>query len=449
MTGRVDGDPLGLYRDLALRQRGAHNAYLDLGRFAVASASPELFAEVRAGGEVLLRPMKGTARRGRHPAEDERRAQELRASPKERAENLMIVDLLRNDVARVADTGSVQVPGLFTVEHFPTVHQLTSDVTARLRPGIGLLELFTALFPSGSVTGAPKRSSMAVLRELEPTPRGVYCGVVGLVGPPSAPVRLRFSVAIRTAVVDRATGTAVYGTGGGITWGSDAAAEHAELLAKAAVLGGAGGLPEVPELWETLRWDGGMLRNGERHLRRLAASAERLGLPLDPAAARALLAGRLAGAPPSRVRLRLARDGALAVDVGPLPPPPAGPVRLGLDDEPVDDGDLLLFHKTSRREPYDRRRLRRPDVDDVVLVNGRGELTEVTTANLAVRCDGRWWTPPLDSGVLPGVERARLVGLGRLAERVLTAADLAAAEEVAVVNSLRGWRSAVVVDPLC
>ena len=139
------------------------------------------------------------------------------------------------------------------------------------------------------------------------------------------------------------------------------------------------------------------------------SSAERLGLPLDAAAARAVLAGRLAGAPPSRVRLRLARDGALAVDVGPLPPPQAGPVRLGLDDEPVDDGDLLLFHKTSRREPYDRRRRRRPDVDDVVLVNGRGELTEVTTANLAVRCDGRWWTPPVHSGLLPGVERGRLV----------------------------------------
>ena len=238
MRGRVEGDPLGFYRDLALRQGGGENAYLDLGRFVVASASPELFLE-RRGDDVLVRPMKGTAPRGRNPEEDRDLAEALRASPKERAENVMIVDLVRNDLARVAEVGSVAVPALFAVERYGTVLQLTSDVTARLRPGTGLLELFRALFPCGSVTGAPKASSMRVLRALEPTPRGVYCGAVGLVGPPEAAVRARFSVAIRTAVLDRATGTAVYGTGGGITWGSDPEAEHAELLAKTAVLSAA------------------------------------------------------------------------------------------------------------------------------------------------------------------------------------------------------------------
>ena len=237
MAGLVRGDPFGLYRDLALGQRGAHNAYLDLGRFAVASASPELFFE-RRGDQILLRPMKGTARRGRHLREDEVLAQRLRHSAKEQAENVMIVDLLRNDVARVAETGSVAVPALFTVERYETVLQLTSDVTARLRPGTGLVELFRALFPCGSVTGAPKASSMEVIRSLEPTPRGVYCGAIGLVGPPDAPVRARFNVAIRTAVVDTETGDAVYGTGGGITWDSEPAAEHAEVLTKTAVLVG-------------------------------------------------------------------------------------------------------------------------------------------------------------------------------------------------------------------
>jgi para-aminobenzoate synthetase/4-amino-4-deoxychorismate lyase len=235
MRGRVEGDPLGLYRDLALGQGGAENAYLDLGRFVVASASPELFLE-RRRDDVLVRPMKGTAPRGADPEEDDRLAAALHASSKERAENVMIVDLVRNDLARIAEIGSVTVPSLFAVERYGTVLQLTSDVTARLRPGTGLLELFRALFPCGSVTGAPKASSMRVIRGLESTPRGVYCGAVGLVGPPDAPVRARFNVAIRTAVLDRATGTAVYGTGGGITWGSDPDAEHAELLTKTAVL---------------------------------------------------------------------------------------------------------------------------------------------------------------------------------------------------------------------
>lgn len=235
LHGRVGGDTRSLYRDLALRQRGAHHAYLDLGRRLIISASPELFFEWRVD-QLLLRPMKGTARRGGNLDEDRRLAAELRASPKERAENIMIVDLMRNDVARIAQTGSVRTPALLTVERYETVHQLTSDVTARLRSDIGLLELFRALFPAGSITGAPKTRSMQIIRAVEPEPRGVYCGAIGLVGPPDAPVRARFSVGIRTVVVDTVTGRAVYGVGGGITWPSRASDEHAELLAKAAVL---------------------------------------------------------------------------------------------------------------------------------------------------------------------------------------------------------------------
>jgi para-aminobenzoate synthetase/4-amino-4-deoxychorismate lyase len=439
MAGRVAGDPFGLYRDLALGQRGAYNAYLDLGRFVVASASPELFFE-RRGDDVLLRPMKGTARRGRHRDEDRHLADALRASPKERAENVMIVDLMRNDVARVAEIGSVDVPALFTVERYETVLQLTSDVTARLRPGTGLVELFRALFPCGSVTGAPKSSSMEIIRSVEPEPRGVYCGVIGLVGPPDAPVRARFNVAIRTAVVDTATGEAVYGTGGGITWSSEAAAEHDEVLTKAAVLRTR---PREFELMETMRYDPLRgLRNRDRHLQRLAASAEHLGFRLDLPTARCVLAARLAGQPAARVRVRLRRDGMLGVDVEPLPAPSAGPVLLAVDDDPVDPGETWLYHKTSMREPYDRRRERRPDVDDVIMLNTRGELTEVTRATLALKLDGQWWTPPLESGCLPGVERARLLEAGRLQERVLRLADLDQANGIAVLSSLRGSRAA-------
>jgi para-aminobenzoate synthetase/4-amino-4-deoxychorismate lyase len=439
MAGRVTGDPFDLYRELALGQRGAYNAYLDLGRFVVASASPELFFE-RRGDEVLLRPMKGTARRGRHGNEDRRLAGALRASPKERAENVMIVDLMRNDIARVAEIGSVDVPALFTVERYETVLQLTSDVTARLRPGTGLVELFRALFPCGSVTGAPKTSSMEIIRSVEPEARGVYCGAIGLVGPPDAPVRARFNVAIRTAVLDTATGEAAYGTGGGITWSSEAAAEHDEVLAKAAVLRAR---PREFELVETMRYDPLRgLRNRGRHLQRLAASAEHLGFRLDLPTARRVLAARLSGQAAARVRVRLRRDGSLGVDVEPLPVPSAGPVLLAVDDDPVDPRETWLYHKTSMREPYDRRRERRPDVDDVIMVNTRGELTEATRATLALRLDGQWWTPPLETGCLPGVERARLLEAGRLQERVLHLADLDQAEGVAVLSSLRGARGA-------
>jgi para-aminobenzoate synthetase/4-amino-4-deoxychorismate lyase len=229
------GEPLALYANLALAQRAAYNAYLSTDRFAIASASPELFIEW-SGDRLRSRPMKGTAPRGDDPAEDERNAHGLRNSPKERAENVMIVDLIRNDMARVAATGSVEVPRLLTVEQYPTLWTMTSEVTARLRAGTGLADIFKAMFPCGSITGAPKARSMEIIREVEAGPRGVYCGAIGWVAPPSEPVRARFSVAIRTAVIDRVLSTATYGAGGGITWGSKPDDEWAEVLTKTAIL---------------------------------------------------------------------------------------------------------------------------------------------------------------------------------------------------------------------
>jgi para-aminobenzoate synthetase/4-amino-4-deoxychorismate lyase len=442
MRAGIAGDLEQLYADLAWGQRGSYAAYLDLGRFVVASASPELFFRW-TDDELLTRPMKGTARRGRTTAEDEEQRRALVGSPKERAENLMIVDLLRNDLGRIAEVGSVDVPALFTPERYETVWQLTSDVTARPRPGTGLVDVFRALFPSGSVTGAPKQRSMELIRELEHEPRGVYCGAVGVVAPPGHDYRATFSVAIRTVVADRDTASAVFGTGGGITWGSDPAAEHAELLAKAAILA------EPYEdfgLIETMaHLPGTGLRNLDRHLDRLADSAAFLGFDFDRATVVARLSADVDGAAEARVRLVLHRSGAVDVETGPLPAASDRPVRLALDAEPVDSGSVWLRHKTTRRGVYAERAARHPDADDVILTDQHGRVTETTITNLAVRLDGQWWTPPVSAGCLPGVERGRLVDAGVLRERELTIDDVRRADELAVVSSLRGWRPAVLI----
>lgn len=442
MRGRTADDPLELYRDLATGQRGAYNAYLDLGRFVIASASPELFFQ-RSGDELLLRPMKGTAARGRTTTEDRELALRLRTSAKERAENIMIVDLIRNDAARVAEIGGISVPALCEVERYETVLQLTSDVVARLRPQVGLTELFRAMFPSGSVTGAPKVSTMGLIRELEPDPRGVYCGAIGFVAPPDAPVRARFNVAIRTAVLDRESGCLEYGVGGGITWDSQPGAEHDEVLNKTVVLHRR---HRDFELIETIRYEPTQgLRNRARHLGRLSDSAHYFGFSADGVAVAVhQLEARLATGGPVRVRLRLSRTGEIGTDVFPLPES-HGPVMLAVDEEPVDSTSVWLYHKTSLRDAYDNCQLRHPEADDVVMVNERGEVTETTRANLAVQLDRQWWTPTLGSGCLPGVERARLLDERVIAERVLTRADLHRAGGIAVLSSLRGWRPAALV----
>jgi para-aminobenzoate synthetase/4-amino-4-deoxychorismate lyase len=444
LRARVAGDARGFYRDLALAQRGAYASLLDLGRFRVLSASPELFFRIE-GDRITTRPMKGTAPRGRWLAEDEATAAALADSPKERAENAMIVDLLRNDLGRVARPGSVRTSRMFEPERYETVWQLTSTVAADLVPGTPLVDVFRALFPSGSVTGAPKVRTMAIVRDLEDSPRGVYCGAIGYLAPPgSGAPAASFSVAIRTVVLDRETGTAEYGVGGGITFDSAADREYEEAVAKARVLTAA---RPAFELFETLRHDPGSgYRHLDEHLERLGASARYFGFRLDLEDVTAALKRAADGLTrPMRVRVALARDGRTSVEVSDLPEAPAGPVRVAIDPDPVDPDDPWLYHKTTRRAPYERRRERRPDVDDVLLVNDRGEVTESTIANLAVRLDGRWVTPPPDSGLLPGSYRQVLVREGSLVERPVTVADVRRTEELALVSSVRGWRAAELV----
>ncbi|HEX8674202.1 MAG TPA: aminodeoxychorismate synthase component I [Longimicrobium sp.] len=428
------GDPVALYDRLARAQRSAFCAYLEVDGSAIISASPELFFGCR-DGELVMRPMKGTRPRGRFPSEDAALAAELLASPKERAENLMIVDLLRNDAGRVAEPGSVRVERMFEVERYETVHQLTSTIRARPRAGSRLTDIFRALFPCGSVTGAPKVRTMQIIADVEDEPRGVYCGAIGFASPGEAV----FSVAIRTVVVERDAGRAELGVGSGITWDSDAAAEHRECLDKAAFTHRA---PNDFRLLETLLYEPGagfFLLDG--HLRRLEESAAHFGFRFDRREIIRALHSGLGTNGPRRVRLLLDRAGEAVVETSALDRMPS-PVRIGIAPAPVDSRDALLFHKTTNRAAYDTRRASRPDCDDVLLVNERGELTESTLASLVLRLDGALWTPPLTCGLLPGVFRAHLLHRGDIRERVLHPADLHRADGIYLINSVRRWRRA-------
>jgi para-aminobenzoate synthetase/4-amino-4-deoxychorismate lyase len=433
------GDDFAWYRTLRDAQRAPYAAYLDLGRWHILSASPELFFRWDPGsGRIVTRPMKGTSRRGRWLEEDARHAEILRSSAKERAENVMIVDLLRSDLGRIAAPGTVRVPELFTIETYPTVLQMTSAVEASPRPGTTLDDVFAALFPCGSVTGAPKVATMGLIADLEDSPRGVYCGAIGYVAPGGEAV---FNVAIRTVVVDAETGTAAYGVGGGVTWDSTADAEYREIEAKAAVL-------TEPardfDLLETLRLEGGEYYLLERHLARLSASALYFGVPLDEAEVRAALLS-YAGARrriPRRVRLVVAPDGAVRVEGVPLNSlSPDEPLPVSLARSPVSRSDRFLFHKTTRRAVYDERRRAGGDgVFDVLLQNEEGEVTEFTTGNLAVAMEAGlpWWTPPRGCGLLAGTLRAELLERGVLRERVIRVDDLAHASRLYFLNSVRG-----------
>jgi para-aminobenzoate synthetase/4-amino-4-deoxychorismate lyase len=440
LTASFRGDPRALYERLCLGQRSGFCAYLEVGGGrTIVSASPELFFRRDADG-LELRPMKGTRPRGRWVEEDRALAAELAASPKDRAENLMIVDLLRNDAGRVAAPGGVRVERMYQVERYETVHQMTSTIRAVPRPGTGLADVFRALSPCGSVTGAPKVRTMEIIRDLETGPRGVYCGAIGFASPGEAV----FSVGIRTLLLDAAAGTAELGVGSGVTWDSDAAAEWRETWSKAAFARRA---PADFRLLETMLWepDGGWyLLDG--HLARLAASADYFGYAWDADdAIRRLHEAARGFHGPTRVRMLLDRDGSLSIESAPLAPSP-DPLRVAVSAEPVDSRDAMLYHKTTRRAVYERRAAARPDCGDVLLVNERGELTESTIANLVVRMDGALWTPPLDAGLLPGVLRADLLARGEIRERVLRPADLKGAEEIWLINSVRKWRRAVLVS---
>ncbi|MGK6322725.1 aminodeoxychorismate synthase component I [Sphingomonas sp. DT-51] len=423
------GDPLALYARLRPQARAGWSAIVATGEHTILSFSPELFVAVD-GTRLTCRPMKGTARRDADPAADAAAARQLAADDKQRAENLMIVDLMRNDLARVAVAGSVTVPELFAVETYPSVHQLTSTVTAALAPGQDAADVLAALFPCGSITGAPKRRAIQAIAAIERDARDVYTGAIGRI---DAAGDAQFNVAIRTLTIAPGAATATLGVGGGIVADSNVDSEWDEALAKAAFVARAAA---TPDLIETIAFDplDGLLLV-DRHLARMKTSASALGFTFDRHATRnELQAATFRLRERARVRLVLAPSGAVAIEVTPPPPPARAALRVALATLPVSPADWRLRHKTSDRAFYDAAR-RAAGLDEVVFVDPVGQLTEGSFTNVFVARGGVLVTPRAGA-LLPGVLRGELLEQGRAVEGDLAPGDLA--DGFLLGNALRG-----------
>jgi para-aminobenzoate synthetase/4-amino-4-deoxychorismate lyase len=419
-----------LFVDLCRRHPVPYAAFVNTGDQQIVSLSPELFFRIE-NGHITVKPMKGTAPRGLTLDEDDRRGQELSVSEKNRAENVMIVDLMRNDLSRICLTGTVRATRLFEVERFPSIWQMTSTIEGDLADGCPIDDMFRALFPSGSVTGAPKIRAMQHIARLEMSARGAYTGAIGYFAPGQA----HFSVPIRTAVIEQCEG--VMGVGSGITYDSSASEEWEECEWKAAFLTRA--VPEF-QLLETLLWDGEYCLLDE-HLDRMKASAAYFGFPFDELKVRTALqnlADRM-GREMQRVRVTSSRDGAVRVEHGGLTAERFGCVRIS--NVQVSSRDQFLYHKTTHRDVYDRGLAAaiRAGCDDELFFNERGELTEGAIHNIFVVKDGVWKTPPIQSGLLPGTYRGKVLRERPDArEEVLTLEDLVRAEQIYLCNSVRG-----------
>ncbi|MES2442721.1 MAG: aminodeoxychorismate synthase component I [Pseudomonadota bacterium] len=431
---RHAGSPAALYALLRARAAAGYGALVATGDQWLLSLSPELFFAVESG-RLTARPMKGTAVRGATPEEDRALAESLASDPKQRAENLMIVDLMRNDLSRVARAGSVAVPQLFSVEQYPTVHQMVSTVTADLREGMDAVDALESLFPCGSVTGAPKVRAMQVIGVVEGAARNIYTGAIGRL---DADGDAMFNVAIRTLMLDSTSDAAVLGLGSGVVADSRAEEEWQECLAKGAFVTAG---ETAFDLIETMAFDADTgIPLLERHLARMKASAQLFGFAFDRHMVRnELQAATFRLSAPTRVRLLLARSGAIAIGVAPMPAAPAGPVEVALAPLPVAADDFRLRHKTSRRGFYDRARV--PGAFETVFTDPDGFLTEGSFTSVFVERNGILVTPPLTRGLLPGVLRAELLDTGRAVEGDLTPADLESG--FLIGNALRGLVSAV------
>jgi len=445
-------DAWDFFLQLAQTQNN-HAAYIDTGRYVICSASPELFFQLD-GDTITSRPMKGTTHRGRTKLEDENQAQWLKDSEKNRAENVMIVDMIRNDLGRIAKIGSVHAPELFTIEKYPTLWQMTSTVEAKTDASI--TEIFSSLFPCASITGAPKVSTMRIISELETTPRKIYTGSIGYIAPGR---KAKFNVAIRTALIDREKQTAEYGVGSGIVWDSVGADEYAEALLKSRIL-----TESTPQfsLLETMLWtpeDGFFLK--EKHIARLLDSAEYFDFPImrrggvpppvpsRPPITKEVLETYLNNissqfTSPQRVRLLLDRTGKLTHEAKFFQPSEDHPpLKVNLAKEPIHSENIFLFHKTTHREMYETARKDFPEYDDVLLYNENNELTEFTIGNLVVELDGKLYTPPISCGILAGTFREHLLETGQVEQRVLQMEEVEDCTKIFLVNSVRKWQRVI------
>ena len=429
-------DAWSFFLGLVQNQQASHAAWFDTGRFAICSASPELFFELD-GQRLTSRPMKGTAPRGMTLADDLANAEALQQSEKDRAENVMILDMIRNDLGRLPG-GPVRTVDSFRIEKYPTLWQMTS--TAETMTDASPAEVFRALFPCASITGAPKVQTMKLIRQLEPKPRKIYTGAIGNISPGR---KARFSVAIRTALVDREQQMAEYGVGAGITWGSDPQSEYRECLLKGGILSSP--RPDF-KLLETLLWtpqEGFPLL--KEHLERVTASATYFDYTLSQTALKKQLAALNArlSASPHKVRLLVSRSGKIELEASVIElSDHAEPLKVSLANDPIDSTNPFLYHKTTQRSVYEQALLSQPDSDEVLLWNERGELTEACNYNLVIEEDGQLLTPPVNSGLLGGTLRANLLAEGRIREETLLREKLNNCDALWLINSVRGWRKA-------
>jgi len=442
------GDPGVFYNDLVCAQRPRYAAHIWHDDTHLLSVSPEKFFTV-TGRVIETQPMKGTAPRGRTMEEDLAYRDALMESEKDVAENLMIVDLIRNDIGKIAKPGSVATSNLFNVEQYRTVWQMTSAVTAKLQDDASLGDVFKALFPCGSVTGAPKPRSMEIIADLENGPRGAYCGAVGFVPPGDGLDGASFNVAIRTVEIDDAEGVARYGVGGGVTWDSTVDREFDEAVTKFEVLR----FDVSPmALTEAIRWDSGWW-SLDAHLDRLETSSMYWSFVFDRARVRRALKDHESELlVPSKVRIVSSPDGEIDITTDAAtkrwskgPGPSTDPVTLSIDTDPIDDLNPRVYHKTTDRRAIDVRLKRHSDCDDILMVNRLGRITESSIANVAFLIEGEWLTPPVLDGLLGGVLRSQLVNDGSLTERSITIREALSADAVALVSAVRGWRPAVIV----
>ena len=431
------GDPYTIFITLTTHHAAPYAAFLNTGRFTIASLSPELFFQID-GETITCKPMKGTAPRGRTHEEDQQLGNKLIHSVKDRAENLMVVDMIRNDLGRVAKSGSVQVEELFKLETYETLFQMTTNVSAQTMAP--LADILQALFPSASITGAPKINTMKLIRDLEQEPRGIYTGSIGHIAPNR---KAQFNVAIRTLALDLKDHKATYGTGSGIVWDSKPDREYAECFTKTRVVSNSF---QSFALLETMRWSpAGGFDFLDRHLVRLKRSAAYFLFPFDETKTRKQLTTYVENLDddPFRIRLLLSKQGEITIEAAPLIP--LKNHRLAIAEKPIDRTEVFLYHKTTNRKLYDSFLAAHQDVDDVLLFNENHEVTESCIANLVVVKDGKHFTPPVECGLLAGTYRQKLIDEGELEERRIPLDSLMDYDEIYLINSVRG-RINVILD---
>jgi para-aminobenzoate synthetase/4-amino-4-deoxychorismate lyase len=433
MLSNFSGDPKAYYNQLVKKQAANYSAYLDIGDFSLLSVSPELFFHLK-DGKLTTKPMKGTAGRGATSQEDRKNAEWLYHSEKNRAENVMIVDLLRNDLGVIAKPGSVKVPELFSIEAYPTVYQMTSTVTAEIPEKLDIADIFKALFPCGSITGAPKISTMKMIHQLEKSPREVYCGAIGFITPEQEAI---FNVPIRTVMIDHKTNIAQYGAGGGITWNSDHQEEYEEVLTKAKVLQGK---PSDFYLLETIGCHEGEYLVLKEHMERLKQSAYYFHFSINIKEIEEKLFDfkKKHEEGSWKVRLLLAKDGEITLEAQEIPLIESA-VKIALAKTPVDKNDIFLYHKTTNRTVYKEKLQEHKDKFDVLLWNEEEELTEFTMGNVIVEMNGAHYTPPVSCGLLDGTFRRSLLEKGVIKEKIIKIDDLSSCSNVWFINSVRKW----------